>query len=38
MPALPRRLGGLGIRRMEQHNSVLLQKTAWRFLLETDMG
>ncbi|OMO51807.1 reverse transcriptase [Corchorus capsularis] len=32
----PKIFGGLGLRSMEFHNRVLLQKTAWRFLMEPD--
>ncbi|OMO59932.1 reverse transcriptase [Corchorus capsularis] len=32
----PKRLGGLGLRNMEIHNRVLMQKTAWRFLSNPD--
>ncbi|OMP13997.1 putative ribonuclease H protein [Corchorus olitorius] len=30
---VPKRMGGLGLRRMELDNNVLMQKTAWRFSL-----
>lgn len=31
---LPKKMGGLGIRRLGLHNRALLQKTAWRFIME----
>ncbi|KAE8705254.1 hypothetical protein F3Y22_tig00110429pilonHSYRG00378 [Hibiscus syriacus] len=30
----PKKFGGLGLRTMAKHNSVLLQKTEWRFLTQ----
>ncbi|OMP01704.1 reverse transcriptase [Corchorus capsularis] len=30
----PKSMGGLSLQRMELHNRALLQKTAWRFLME----
>lgn len=33
---LPKRAGGVGIRRMKEHNQVFILKLAWRVLTEED--